>query len=381
MRPSFKFCWMWIFTWIKLSWHSSSVWDKLGWLNWFWQFLCKGLSSFNLKGFYYSYAWSLSLCERRTSFCTRRISRKLCRFLLIFLTGFSSLSVLLFFLYWSPSSSSFTVFESISSNINEVLSINQSANMFVFGDFNVHNKDWLVYSGGTDIPGESLLQFFYLKWPYSDDLTQMVNVPTRIPHCDSHSPALLDSFLSSNASICSTMNFPPLANSDHTVVSVSVNFPNSKRDAPFHRIVYDYSRADWDGLRDHLRDASWEDIFNSLLLLLRMNFESRFRLELMHISGRNYQVKPHSSLWISAVCAAAIAHRNHFFRLYQQYKFSASRFKFKQASDRWKKVWKCPKLLMLLKKRLSLRKTSGPDYIPVVFLKNCLNLKSLNFHT
>ena len=28
-----------------------AVWDKPGWLNWFWQFLCEGLSSFNLKGF------------------------------------------------------------------------------------------------------------------------------------------------------------------------------------------------------------------------------------------------------------------------------------------------------------------------------------------
>ena len=32
-------------------------------------------------------------------------------------------------------------------------------------------------------------------------------------------------------------------------------------DAPFHRIPYDYSCADWDGLGDHLRDVPWEDIF------------------------------------------------------------------------------------------------------------------------
>ena len=55
-----------------------------------------------------------------------------------------------FFLYRSPSSSLCTVFDSISSNIDEVLSINPSANVFVFGDFNVHHKDWLTYSGGTD---------------------------------------------------------------------------------------------------------------------------------------------------------------------------------------------------------------------------------------
>ena len=46
-----------------------------------------------------------------------------------------------FFLYRSPSSSLCTVFDSISSNIDEVLSINPSANVFVFGDFNVHHKD------------------------------------------------------------------------------------------------------------------------------------------------------------------------------------------------------------------------------------------------
>ena len=55
----------------------------------------------------------------------------------------------LFFLYQSPLSLC-TVFDSISSNIDEVFSINPSANVFVFGDFNVHHKDWLAYSGGTD---------------------------------------------------------------------------------------------------------------------------------------------------------------------------------------------------------------------------------------
>ena len=46
-----------------------------------------------------------------------------------------------------------------------------------------------------------------------------------IPDCDSHNPALLDLFLTSDASICSTMAFPPLGNSDHVVVSVSIDFP------------------------------------------------------------------------------------------------------------------------------------------------------------
>ena len=40
------------------------------------------------------------------------------------------------------------------------------------------------------------------------------------------------------------MAFPPLGNPDHVVVSVCIDFPSySQRDAPFHRIAYDYSRG------------------------------------------------------------------------------------------------------------------------------------------
>ena len=82
----------------------------------------------------------------------------------------------------------------------------------------------------------------------SNDLTQMVNFPAQIP--DS---ALLDLFISSDASMSSTMAFPTFGNSDYVVVSVSMDFRSySQWDALFHRIAYDYSRVDWDGLRDHL---------------------------------------------------------------------------------------------------------------------------------
>ena len=84
----------------------------------------------------------------------------------------------------------------------------------------------------------------------------------QIPDYDSHSPALLDLFISSDTSVRLKMAFLPLGNSDHVVVSVSSDFPlNSQRDALFHCIAYDYSCADWDGLCDHFRDILWADIF------------------------------------------------------------------------------------------------------------------------
>ena len=92
---------------------------------------------------------------------------------------------------------------------------------FFFGDFNAHHKDWLNCSSGTDRPGECCYNF-----PISDDLTEMVNFPTWIPDCDSHSPTLFNLFFSAHASICSTMAFPPLGISDH-VVSVSIDCPTN----------------------------------------------------------------------------------------------------------------------------------------------------------
>ena len=55
-----------------------------------------------------------------------------------------------------------------------------------FGDFNIHHKDWLTYSDGTNRPGELFLSFY--------------------------------------PSICSTVAFHPLGNTDHVVLSVSIDF-------------------------------------------------------------------------------------------------------------------------------------------------------------
>ena len=124
-----------------------------------------------------SHAWFCSLCKRRTSFA-RDWSLGLSRFL--FSIGFASLSVLLLFLYWSPWTQFLILL--ILSNIDKVLLINPSANVFVFGDFHINHKEWLPYSGGNDISGELSYNF-----SISNDLTQMIKFSTWISSCDSQS--------------------------------------------------------------------------------------------------------------------------------------------------------------------------------------------------
>ena len=120
------------------------------------------------------------------SFCAGLFSKKLWEFLLLFSPGFTSFGILLLFLNQSPSSFLCSVFITVSLSINEVLSINPSANVFVYGDFNINHKEWLTFSSGSYRP--SGLSYNFCT---SNDLTQMVNFLIRIPRCDSDRPILL----------------------------------------------------------------------------------------------------------------------------------------------------------------------------------------------
>ena len=122
-------------------------------------------------------------------------------------------------------------------------------------------------------------------------LLRLVNFPTRI--LDSFSKSCCYRFLSSDAINCSTMAFPPLGNSDHVVFSVPIDFQsNSRGDTLFHCIAYDYSHADWDGLHDHLRDVSWENVFKLAASAAAREFFEWVQVVIdMYIPHCKYQIK------------------------------------------------------------------------------------------
>ena len=66
---------------------------------------------------------------------------------------------------------------------------------------------------------------------------------------------------------------------------------------------------------------------------------------MFNVPHRNSEVKPHSFAWFSDACAAAIALRNHFFRLYQQNKSFLCKSKFRRANNHCKRVFEPTKLV------------------------------------
>ena len=132
---------------------------------------------------------------------------------------------------------------------------------------------------------------------------------------DSHSPALLDLFISSDVSFlfyngflsagkfwsCCCLSFYWLS------IKFTTGCPVSS-----HSVWL--SRADWDGLCDRLRDVPWEAIFKPGASADASEFYEWVQVGIgVYIPHRKYQVKSHSSPWFSASCSASIVDRSYLF--------------------------------------------------------------------
>ena len=101
-----------------------------------------------------------------------------------------------------------------------------------------------------------------------------------------------------------------------------------------------------------------EDIIKLGASTAASEFRERVQVGIdVYIPHKKYQAKPHSSPCFSAACAAAIVHINHFFCLYQKNKSSDSKVKFRQVSNRCKRVLEAAKLS-------NANKTKSVHYIP-----------------
>ena len=123
-----------------------------------------------------------------------------------------------------------------------------------------------------------------------------------------------------------------------------------------------------------MRDVPWEDIFKLGDSTAASEFCEWVQVGIdVYIPHRKYQVIPHSSPWFSAACSAAIVHSSHFFRLYQQNKSSESKVKFRQASNRCKRVLEAAKLAYATKTKQSItsQKLGSRDFWRIAY--NVLN--------
>ena len=114
-----------------------------------------------------------------------------------------------------------------------------------------------------------------------------------------------------------------------------------------------------------MRDVPWEDIFKLGASAAASEFCEWIQVGIdVYIPHRKYQIKSHSSPWFSAACAAAIVHRNHLSCLYQREKSSDSKVKFRQTSNRYKRVLEAAKLAYAnkIKESIASQKLGSRDF-------------------
>ena len=127
---------------------------------------------------------------------------------------------------------------------------NPSVNVMICGDFNAHKTEWHCQ--------------FPCHWCCRSVLFNSYLWHTTSPRLQISLLTFLSVMIISHiflsyyfVLILTFASHPSLGKSDHMVVSVDVKFVvKSTNEHPYHHTVYSYSKADWDELRDRLRDVA-----------------------------------------------------------------------------------------------------------------------------
>ena len=222
------------------------------------------------------------------------------------------------FTLYRPQKDGSILFDRIAEKIDSIMVDYPYANIHMCGDFNVHHQEWLC-SNRTSEEGKQCHEFSTIY-----GLTQIVKGPTRVPDVKGQTANLLDLFLTTVPDKCDSTTSSPLGSSDHSVVIVKIDATcKGSNDVPFHRTVFRYSEADWDSLRLFIADAPISSFFKNKPTKI-----AKLLTEWIHagmesfIPCKKYQQRPNSQPWFTPECAAAIAHRNHFFHLYHKDRFN-----------------------------------------------------------
>ena len=117
------------------------------------------------------------------------------------------------------------------------------------GDFNCHHQEWLGSRSPTDVEGKTALSLCN-----SHGLTQIVNGPTHIlGNC-------LDLIMTDAPNLFMLIEIDHgIGISDHFLIKATVEASPLTEPTP-PRLVWLYKKADWDGLRNELAAAPWDDL-------------------------------------------------------------------------------------------------------------------------
>ena len=134
-------------------------------------------------------------------------------------------------------------------------------NLIILGDFNCPRIDWL---NEVCLPGAEPVERAILETCVSIDSFQNVTFPTRNVH--GQKPAILDLILTAGeVHISSIDHGPPYGKSDHDVVYFNAEL-DCARHPDYKKAVYNFHKADIDGINDNFSAVDWISLFAEISL-------------------------------------------------------------------------------------------------------------------
>ena len=226
-------------------------------------------------------------------------------------------------LFYRPPSSSYCIFDNLFSVLCNHVNLPLFSNFVLLGDFNVNFFD-------TSHPLFSKLQLV----SSSLSLVQVVSEPTHFFH---NSCSLIDLvFLSCPSSLISCITIPPLANSDHAGLSLTVSFKdNRKNPKRICRKVWRYDIADYELANSMISNVDWDALlsFNDIDTCWA-NWHSKY-MQIMDACIPQTVLRCRKNLpWITKAIIQAIRRRNALLRDFKKSNDNQILNKYKKVRNR-----------------------------------------------
>ena len=224
--------------------------------------------------------------------------------------------------FYRPPSSPPAIFELLCTSLFQSVHQSYFSNFVILGDFSV------------DFTTSHPLYPFLFDFMSSFCLTQVVDSPTHFSPAGK--PTLIDLVFVSNVRSCfSCSTIPPLANSDHLGLSLSVKKDCTSTTPPPRHRVWRYKHADFERANELLCDLNLDSILDHTNIQTSWRqFKSAF-LEIMEQCVPRSLVPDRKNLpWLSKAIIQLIRKRNYYFNLACRTGNPADRQKFKHLRNK-----------------------------------------------
>jgi len=257
-------------------------------------------------------------------------------------------TLLMSLLYRPPGNKNCAPIDWYTENLDHLRSKTRAIVTILAGDYNAHHKEWLQSKAKTNAPGRKTLTLCT-----THGLSQLVKGPTQIKG------NRLDLIMSDIPNLCSEIEIDAqVGKSDHYLLCTSIALsPIQETTAP--RMVWLYSKADWDGLRAELAGTNWDQKLNPDNPEQSCTDTTNTILQAMenHIPKKRLKSFVRKPEWYNEACEKAQLKKLKTWRQWKANKTPEHRFRYNQARNGY--TYTSRKAMSDHKNRVKEKMTSG----------------------